>query len=175
MSETTERVFSSLSGLEGGSDRTGNGRAERTPAADPRVWAFAMCLVALLLAFGANWVVPNCARAEEDEVQKARVEAGRVWYEKYCVPCHGAGGAPGKAVYRANKQPVDLRSYVQRHGGAFPAADWIAAVYSPNPAGTHSKVWENLKRAQGAGQHPEFGARGVVAVIADYIISVQTK
>jgi cytochrome P450 len=30
MSETTERVFSSLSGLEGGSDRTGNGRAERT-------------------------------------------------------------------------------------------------------------------------------------------------
>jgi len=30
MSETTERVFSSLSGLEGASDRTGNGRAERT-------------------------------------------------------------------------------------------------------------------------------------------------
>jgi len=174
MSEPKERVLSSLSGLEAGSDQTGNGGAERTPAAGPRGWAFAMCLVALLIAFGADWVVPNCARAE-DEVQKARVEAGRFWYEKYCVPCHGAGGAPGKAVYRANKQPVDLRTYVQRHGGAFPAADWIAAVYSNNPAGTHSKVWETLKRSQGIGQHPEFGARGVVAVIADYIISVQTK
>ena len=30
MSEITERLFSSLSGLESGSDRTGNGRAERT-------------------------------------------------------------------------------------------------------------------------------------------------
>jgi len=136
--------------------------------------ALAIRVTVLAAVLGAGWVVPNHVQAQ-DEVQKARVEAGRVWYEKYCVPCHGAGGAPGKAVYRANKQPVDLRSYVQRHGGAFPAADWIAAVYNPNPAGTHSKVWENLKRAQGAGQHPEFGARGVVAVIADYIISVQTK
>ena len=138
-----------------------------------RVWVPIRVMV-LVVALGGGWVLPNCARAD-DELQKARGEAGRVWYEKYCVPCHGPGGAPGKAVYRANKQPVDLRSYVQRHGGAFPAADWIAAVYSPNPAGTHSKVWENLKRAQGPGQHPEFGARGVVAVIADYIISVQTK
>jgi hypothetical protein len=52
------------------------------------------------------------------------------------------------------------RTYVQRHGGAFPAAEWIAAVYSPNPAGTHSKAWETLKRAQGGGQHPEFGRPG---------------
>lgn len=137
-------------------------------------WALAIRATALVAVLGAGWVVPNHVRAQ-DEVQKARVEAGRVWYEKYCVPCHGAGGAPGKAVYRANKQPVDLRSYVQRHGGTFPAADWIAAVYSDNPAHTHRKVWETLKRAQGVGEHPEFGARGVVAVIADYIISVQTK
>jgi len=135
---------------------------------------YAIHVVVFVAALAGGWVVPNHVRAE-DELQRARSEAGRVWYEKYCVPCHGAGGAPGKAVYRANKQPVDLRSYVQRHGGEFPAANWIAAVYSPNPAHTHSKVWEDLKRAQGTGQHPEFGARGVVAVIADYIISVQTK
>src|SRR5512143_1189350 len=91
--------------------------------------ALAIRVTVLVAALGAGWVVPNHVRAE-DEVQKARVEAGRVWYEKYCVPCHGPGGAPGKAVYRASKQPVDLRSYVQRHGGTFPAADWIAAVYS---------------------------------------------
>ncbi len=95
--------------------------------------ALAIRVTVLVVVLGAGWVVPNHVRAQ-DKVQKARVEAGRVWYEKYCVPCHGAGGAPGTAVYRANKQPVDLRSYVQRHGGAFPAADWIAAVYSPNPA-----------------------------------------
>jgi len=88
MSEARERVFSRLSGLEAGSDQTGNGGAERTPAAGPRVWAFAMCLVALLLAFGANWVVPNCARAEEDEVQKARVVHSRrlTGLQRYTAP-----------------------------------------------------------------------------------------
>ena len=136
---------------EGGSDRTGNERAEGTPAKALRVWTFTMCLLGLLIALGADWVVPNRARAEGDEVQKARVEAGRFWYEKYCTPCHGAGGAPGKAVYRANKQPVDLRSYVQRHGGAFPAADWIAAVFSPNPTRTHGKVWRTSSAPRGRG------------------------
>ena len=49
---------------------------------------------------------PTRARAG-DEIRDARVELGRVWYEKYCTPCHGPGGAPGSAKYPDTKQPVD--------------------------------------------------------------------
>ncbi len=139
-----------------------------------RVCVFAAPAIALVVAVGGGWVVPNCARAQ-DELQKARGEAGRIWYEKYCTPCHSKGGAPGSAVYRDSKQPVDLRTYVQRHGGKFPAGDWLAVVFTPQPGGTHTKVWEKIRRAQAPSQYPDTVARGVVAMIADYVISVQTK
>ena len=58
----------------------------------------AIRVMAFLVALGGGWVVPNRARAE-DELQKARSEAGHIWYDKYCTPCHGKGGAPGSAVY----------------------------------------------------------------------------
>lgn len=138
------------------------------------VWVFAIRVVALVAALGGGWAVPDRARAE-DELRKARAEAGQIWYEKYCKPCHGEGGAPGSAVYRESKQPVDLRTYVQRHGGEFPAANWIAGVYSPRPGGTHTKVWEEIHRRQEISQNPDIEARGIVAVIADYIMSVQAK
>jgi hypothetical protein len=133
-------------------------------------------VMVLVVALGGVWVVPNCARAE-DELQKARGEAGRVWYEKYCTPCHGAGGAPGKAVYPDSKQPVDLRVYVQRHGGKFPAGNWLAVVFGPQPGRTvHSEVWEKIRRQhQTSAASGNIEARGIVASIADYVISVQTK
>jgi hypothetical protein len=31
-------------------------------------------------------------------------------------------------VYRATKERVNLRTYVQRHGGKFPANDWLAVI-----------------------------------------------
>ena len=59
--------------------------------------------------------VPGRARGEEHQ-QLTRGEYGRLWYEKYCTPCHGQGGAPGSAVFSNSKEPVDLRVYDQhRH------------------------------------------------------------
>ncbi len=57
------------------------------------------------------------ADAADDLLHQAHVAAGRVWYDKYCTPCHGPGGGPGSAVYRVGDKPVDLRRYVARHQG----------------------------------------------------------
>jgi mono/diheme cytochrome c family protein len=135
---------------------------------------FALRLMALVAVFGSACVGPNRARVE-DELHQTRAQAGRIWYEQYCMRCHGPGGAPGSAVYRDSKQPVDLRGYVQRHGGEFPTADWIAAVSNPNPAGGHAEVWQEIRRTQAGTSFPDIGAHGILAVIADYIRSVQTK
>jgi hypothetical protein len=140
-----------------------------------RAWV-AIRVMALVVTLGGRWVLPNCARAD-DELQKARAEAGRVWYDQYCTPCHGPGGAPGTAVYPDSKQPVDLRVYVQRHGGKFPAGDWLAVVFGPQPGRTqHTAIWEKVRtQHQMQGPSGNAVARGIVASIADYIISVQTK
>jgi mono/diheme cytochrome c family protein len=132
-------------------------------------------VMAFLVALGGGWVVPNRARAE-DELQKARTEAGHIWYDKYCTPCHGKGGAPGSAAYPKTKEPVDLRTYVQRHGGKFPAGEWIAIVAGSPQSPVHSEVWEKIRRQhQTSTASGSAEARGIVASIAEYVISVQTK
>ncbi len=140
-----------------------------------RVWV-PFCVMALVVALGGTLVLPNYARAD-DELPKARREAGRVWYDQYCKPCHGPGGAPGTAVYPDNKQPVDLRVYVQRHGGKFPAGDWLTVVFGPQPGRTHhTEVWQKVRSQHGMeGPAGDAVARGIAASIADYVISVQTK
>ncbi len=134
-------------------------------------------VMVLVVALGGLCVVPNCARAQDDELQKARAEAGRVWYEQYCRPCHGKGGAPGSAVFPDSTEPVDLRNYVQRNGGKFPAGKWLAVVFGPQPGHTHhTGIWQKIRtKYQGAGPSGDAVARGIVASIADYVISVQTK
>ena len=129
--------------------------------------------IALAVALGAS-VVPDCARAD-DELQQGRVELGRIWYEKYCTPCHGLGGTPGSAVYPDTKQPVDLRNYVRRYGGNFPSSRWITTVFNPLPGGAHTKIWEKIRSTRAAGAEGDTEAHGVVVIIADYVISVQAK
>ena len=134
-----------------------------------------MRTIALLAALAGSWAVPHGARAD-DELQKALSAAGQVWYDQYCTPCHGQGGAPGSAVDPKSKESVDLRTYVERHGGKFPAGEWIAVVAGSPRSPIHSEVWEKIRKqhqASTASGHAE--ARGIVASIARYIISVQTK
>jgi mono/diheme cytochrome c family protein len=139
-----------------------------------RAWVPIRVMV-LIVALTGVWVIPNCARAE-DQLQKAHSEAGRVWYDQYCMPCHGKGGTPGTAVYPDNKQPVDLRVYVKRHGGKFPAGRWFTVVFGPQTGNVHSEAWEKIRKEyQGAGPSGDAVARGIVASIADYVVSVQTK
>lgn len=108
-----------------------------------------------------------------DDLDKIQAEAGRQWYEKYCTPCHGPAGAPGSAVYPDSKKPVDLRDYVKRNGGKFPAARWIAVVTTDNPALVHTDVWYKIRDSQGGTTMPAAAGRGVVASIASYIRSIQ--
>ena len=135
----------------------------------------ALGVMAFLVALGGGWIVPNRARAE-DELQKARSEAGQVWYEAYCTPCHGKGGAPGSATYPKTKEPVDLRTYVQRNGGKFPAGEWIAIVGGSPRSPIHTDVWEKIRRKhQTSVASGNAAARGIVVSIAEYVISLQTK
>jgi hypothetical protein len=138
-----------------------------------RMWV-PIRVTVLVAVLGVGWVLPHPARAQ-DELQKARSEAGKIWYDRYCTPCHGPGGAPGSAVYPDSKQPVDLRVYVQRHGGKFPAGDWLTVVFGPQPGLTHhTDIWNKI-RSQYQAPTGNAEARGIVASIADYVISVQTK
>ena len=130
----------------------------------------AIAVAALIIC----WVVPDPARAQEEH-RSPRGDDGRVWYEKYCTPCHGAGGAPGSAVFPDSKQPIDLRTYVQRHGGNFPKESWRAVVFG-NPGSTaHRAVWEKIRTDEGTTAEGEIVAHGIVATIAEYVISVQAK
>jgi hypothetical protein len=112
-----------------------------------------------------------------DEVQDARVQKGKLWYEKYCTPCHGAGGTPGSAVFAATKKPIDLRTYVQRNGGRFPSARWWDLVFSSRPSGVHADVWERVHNDQSETDEVErdVAAHGVVANIEMYVMSIQNK
>jgi mono/diheme cytochrome c family protein len=127
-------------------------------------------LVAIALAVG----IVGEARAADD-IDEALSSAGKVWYDKYCMPCHGPGGAPGTAVASATKQPIDLRTYVKRHGGKFPAADWLAVIADTRPASVHAAVWDTIKQAQVGALQNDAAARGVVSAIARYVNSIQTK
>jgi len=142
-------------------------------------WRFRMRTLSRAIVFttalGGIWGRPNLARAE-DELQKAQAEAGKVWYEKYCTPCHGKDGAPGSAVYPNSKQPVDLRTYVRRNSGKFPAGEWIAIVGGSPRSPVHSDVWEKIRRQhQSSAATGTAEARGIVVAIAQYVIALQAK
>ena len=117
-------------------------------------------------------VVMGAPALAEDQIDDVLAHAGKGWYDKYCTRCHGPGGAPGKAVSSATKQPVDLRNYMERHGGKFPAADWLAVITDARPSSVHADVWETIKREQ-TGPSQDATSRGIVGSIARYVRSIQ--
>jgi mono/diheme cytochrome c family protein len=131
-----------------------NGR-NRTPA-----WT-----VLFIVACGIGVAIPVQA---EDEIDRVLAENGKMKYEQYCTSCHGKDGAPG------DKAKTDLRTYVKRHGGKFPAADWIAIVADTRPGALHTDVWDQIRRDQ-VGTNADVAARGMVGQMARYIISIQSK
>ena len=136
-----------------------------------RVGACGLSLTIALIVAG----VPSRVMCAENQLQQAHAAAGRVWYEKYCTSCHGQGGGPGSAVYRGSDRPVDLRTYVKRNNRIFPAVEWIAVVEHVDLSSPHADVWERIRTDQEGTSGQGAVARGIVASIADYIISVQTK
>jgi len=126
--------------------------------------------VALAIALIAG--IPDGVRAA-DEFEKIQADAGRQWYDKYCTPCHGAAGAPGSATFPDGKKPVDLRDYVARNGGRFPAERWISVVTTENPTLVHTAVWERIRESQGTSISSDAAGRAVVVSIAYYVRSIQ--
>ena len=144
----------------------------RRPA---KTWKPAVRLIVLAVTFESSWIIPDGVRAQ-DKTEITIAEAGRIGYDKYCTPCHGPGGAPGSAVYRNTKQPIDLRTYVQRHGGQFPLGKWLAVVFGSQPRGPHTEVWEKIRSAHHTTSSvSDAEARDLVDDIEDYVILVQRK
>jgi mono/diheme cytochrome c family protein len=135
-----------------------------------RIGASAGGTVALAIALIAG--LPHGVRAA-DEFEKIQAEAGRQWYDKYCTPCHGAGGAPGSATFPDSKKPVDLRDYVARNGGRFPAERWISVVTTENPTLVHTDVWQRIRESQGTSISSDAAGRALVVSIANYVRSIQ--
>jgi mono/diheme cytochrome c family protein len=118
-----------------------------------------------MVAGGIGLATPAQA---DDEVDRVLAESGKARYEQYCTSCHGQGGAPG------SKAKSDLRTYVSRHGGKFPAADWLAVIMDTRPASIHTEVWDQIRKSQG-GTNADVAARGIVGQIARYVMSIQAK
>ena len=110
-----------------------------------------------------------------NEVQDLRVQKGKLGYDKYCTPCHGAGGTPGSAVFAATKKPIDLRTYQQRNGGTFPSVRWWDVTFIPQPGAVHTEVWERIRNDQRETVDRDIMARGVVSYIEAYVRSIQNK
>jgi hypothetical protein len=134
-------------------------------------------------------VIVGCAASLRsyagDEGQDARVQWGKLSYDSYCTPCHGAGGTPGSAVFAATKKPIDLRTYAQRNGGTFPSWKWWDVTFSPQPGAVHTEVWDRIRNDQRESKDGktdlsregkrDITARGVVANIEMYVMSIQNK
>src|SRR2546426_10724523 len=73
---------------------------------------------------------------------------------------------------RQARRSPDLR---ERNNGIFPAVEWIAVVEHVDLSSPHADVWERIRTDQEGTSGQGAVARGIVASIADYIISVQTK
>jgi hypothetical protein len=110
-----------------------------------------------------------------DQIEDALSGAGKVWYDKSCTPCHGPAARQAARVFSATKQPVDLRIYVKRHGGKFPASDWLAVIADNRPGSVHAPVWEAIKKGHAGMIEEEAASRGVVGSIARYVNSIQTR
>jgi len=136
-----------------------------------RTTAYLFSLMTTLIVAG----IPSRVMSAENPLEQVHVAAGKVWYEKYCTSCHGQAGGSGSAVYRGTDKPVDLRTYVKRNNGIFPAIEWMAIIEHVDLSAPHATVWEKIRTDQEAGAGQGAVARGIVALIADYIISVQTK
>src|SRR5690242_11269397 len=127
-----------------------DGRTALRSRSTPRAWPLLP-----LIAWGVSFTLP----ARADEIDRALAEGGKVRYAQYCTPCHGEGGAPAKAS-------VDLRTYVARHGGKFPAADWLSIIADARPGSVHADVWDRIRKDQPGGADASAVARGTVGQIA---------
>ena len=127
---------------------------------------------AVVLAIALMAAVPHLIFAADD-IDTIQADVGRQWYERYCTPCHGVSGAPGSAKYAGTEKPVDLRDYVTRNAGRFPAERWISVVTTDNPLLVHTDVWHEIRDSQRGRIASDAAARGIVASIAGYVRSIQ--
>jgi len=143
-----------------------------------RLGSVAGCAALLAMAGAALSAPPGRAEQPADLVL---AQLGEPYYRSYCASCHGiAGTGDGPAASALSTPPADLTRMLQRRGRAMPdgeIAKYIDGRFEVTAHGTREMpVWG----ARFSEQVPEAGvgesmARGKIAVLVEYLKSIQVK
>ena len=132
-------------------------------------WILNVCLTGLLI----NTAVAAFA-GEPANIPKAT-------YLRYCSACHGESGkGDGVVSQLMQPKPTDLTTLAQKHNGEFPTALVMASIDGRETKRAHGDpdmpVWgEILKAEDGQNVSKEGVVRGKIALITDYVKSIQAK
>lgn len=133
------------------------------------------CLLAgAVVALGA----PSIAFAAAASVDKAAAAKGALVYARYCVSCHGSGGAgDGPLAGDLRVSVPDLRLLSSRNGGSFPYDRVVSIIQNGEPLKGHGSpdmpAWgDAFKKTKGT-DSPSTAA--AITSLAHYLWSLQTS
>lgn len=130
-----------------------------------------MMMLAVLLVLVASASSPVCAAPPE--------QPGAVLYRRYCGACHGPTGRGDGAVAPAlGERPTDLTQLAKRSGGTFPSGQVVDVIDGTRSIRAHGvsemPVWGEVFQAQPRWSvQRHIDARGTIALIADYLRTIQ--
>jgi mono/diheme cytochrome c family protein len=144
-----------------------------------------LCFLFLLVACMASTLTPQAgqsARAsrhdDTTQLPVGYVPSGKQMYREYCASCHGADGrGRGPVAVVLRKQPPNLTTLAQRHGGTFPE-DYVISVlrFGPGFSGHGSSempVWGPI--FQYLENYNEAAVRQRIKNLCDFLKSIQEK
>jgi mono/diheme cytochrome c family protein len=135
----------------------------------------------LLALAGAPLLVWAAAALGQPTVDPVLAEMGKEVFPRYCGSCHGPRGeGDGPAAGAFRTRPPDLTRIAARRGGSFPAGEiarFIDGRFTPGAHGSRDMpVWgERFSEAIPEASVGDEVARGKVAVLVEYLKSIQRK
>ena len=135
-------------------------------------------VASIVFAGAACWVVPVRAQAPTPASQ---VQAGEVYYMRYCATCHGKDGKGDGPLSKQLKHPApDLTTLSKTHGGRFPYNEVIEIIDGEKPYPAHGNrempAWgETFKSEVGGDPTRRAEIRGRLMLLTDYLRTIQQK
>ena len=106
------------------------------------------------------------------------IPSGKQMYREYCASCHGPEGrGRGPVAVVLRKQPPNLTTLAQRHGGTFPE-DYVSSVLRFGPAfsahgSSEMPVWGPI--FQYFENYNEAAVRQRIKNLCDFLKSIQEE
>lgn len=140
--------------------------------------------IAASLAMGLAWSANTPGQAATPgnniviPVNRTAPTSGKVMFESYCAPCHGADGkGHGPASPALKVQPVDLTLLTQNNRGKFPSAHLAAVLQFGSEMPAHGSaqmpVWGPILKNMDRGSDQQKQLR--IGNLTQYVESIQAK